>query len=308
LKNLVRPVRIYRARPAIVGRSFYDLSANIQPKALAIAGNPAVILVDDEPYQRQIISEFLARHGLRPTAVGTAGELKRLAQQSMPDVVLLDVHLGEAENGFDLARWLRARSSRIGIIMLTAAGETLDRVLGLESGADDYVTKPFEPAELLARVRAQLRRARDTMPPPSRQTQVRVGAAMLDLERRILILRDGSEDELAASEFDLLKIFIENPNRTLARDWLLEATSHREAEPSTERSTTGSCACAARSNMIQASRRRSALFVGLAIASYRHPTDPANGTQGASGPGGGRHVCPQGRPGRGWCAPPLASR
>jgi len=191
---------------------------------------PTIVVVDDEAYQRQVIVEFLGRNGLRPTALASGAELKRLAQQSMPHVVLLDVYLGEAENGFDLARWMRARSSRVGIIMLTAAGEVIDRVVGLESGADDYVTKPFEPAELLARVRAQLRRAHDSAPPPLRRSQVRVGAVLLDLDRRILILADGSEDQLAASEFDLLKLFVENPNRTLARDWLLETTAHREAE------------------------------------------------------------------------------
>lgn len=93
--------------------------------------SPTIVVVDDEPYQRQVVTEFLARNGLRPTALGAAAELKRLAQHAMPDVVLLDVNLGEAENGFDLARWLRARSARVGIIMLTAAGETVDRVVGL---------------------------------------------------------------------------------------------------------------------------------------------------------------------------------
>ena len=195
-----------------------------------MARAPAIVVVDDEAYQRQILVEFLARNGLQPAALSSGAELKQFAQRSMPDLVLLDVHLGEAENGFDLARWLRARSARVGIIMLTVASDMVDRVIGLESGADDYVTKPFEPAELLARVRAQLRRAHNSAPPPPRQTQVRVGAVMLDLERRVLILADGGEDELAASEFDLLKLFVENPNRTLARDWLLEATAHREAE------------------------------------------------------------------------------
>src|SRR5690348_7685649 len=174
-----------------------------------MARAPAIAVVEDDAYQRQIIVGFLTRNGLRPTALGSGGELKRLVEHSMPDVVLLDVHLGEAENGFDLARWVRARSARVGIIMLTAAGDTVDRVVGLESGADDYVAKPFEPAELLARVRAQLRRSYDATPPSPRQRQVRLGAVMLDLERHLLILADGSEDQLAASEFDLLKLFIE---------------------------------------------------------------------------------------------------
>jgi two-component system phosphate regulon response regulator OmpR len=191
---------------------------------------PAIVVVEDEAYQRQLIAEFLARNGLRPTVLASGAELKRLAQQAVPDVALLDVNLGDAENGFDLARWLRARSARIGIIMLTAAGETVDRVLGLESGADDYVTKPFEPAELLARVRAQLRRARTDARPAPQRREVRIGTAMLDLARHVLVLADGTEDPLAASEFDLLKLFADNPNRALARDWLLEATSHREAD------------------------------------------------------------------------------
>jgi len=102
--------------------------------------------------------------------------------------------------------------------------------VGLESGADDYIAKPFEPRELLARVRAVLRRAGDTAPPPSELGQRRIGTAMLDLERHVLILADGTEDQLAASEYDLLKLLVENPNRPLTREWLLEATSHREAE------------------------------------------------------------------------------
>jgi DNA-binding response OmpR family regulator len=195
-----------------------------------MAQPPAIVVVDDDAYQRRVLVDFLAHNGLRPTALASGAELKRLAQHSMPDLAVLDVHLGEAENGFDLARWLRVRSARIGIIMLTAAGDTVDRVVGLESGADDYVVKPFEPAELLARVRAQLRRAQQAGAPAPLLSQVRIGVAILDLERHVLILADGSEDELAASEFALLKVFVENPNRTLARDWLLETAANREAD------------------------------------------------------------------------------
>ena len=156
--------------------------------------------------------------------------LKRLVQQFMPDLVLLDVDLNEAEDGFALARWLRARSARVGIIMLTASGDTIDRVVGLESGADDYIAKPFEPRELAARVKAVLRRSGDSVPPGPRVTQARVGAAMLDLQRHVLILADGTESTLTASEFDLLRLFVENPNRPLTRDWLLESIAHRETE------------------------------------------------------------------------------
>jgi two-component system phosphate regulon response regulator OmpR len=193
--------------------------------------NPAkIVLVEDEAFQRQVIAECLAQHGLRPTTFASGAELKRLAQHAMPDVALLDVHLNEAEDGFALARWLRSRSARVGILMLTAAGDVIDRVVGLESGADDYVAKPFEPRELVARVKALLRRATAAAPPPPRLTEVRVGVAMLDLQRRTLTLADGSSDSLSASEFELLRLFVENPNRPLTRDWLLETIAHREAE------------------------------------------------------------------------------
>nr|WP_294545554.1 response regulator transcription factor [uncultured Rhodopila sp.] len=188
-----------------------------------------IVLVEDEPFQRQAIAECLAQHGLRPTTFASGAELKRLAQHAMPDVALLDVHLNEAEDGFALARWLRSRSARVGILMLTASGDVIDRVVGLESGADDYVAKPFEPRELVARVKALLRRT-TAAPPPPRLTEVRVGAAMLDLQRRTLTLAGGSPDSLSASEFELLRLFVENPNRPLTRDWLLETIAHREAE------------------------------------------------------------------------------
>jgi DNA-binding response OmpR family regulator len=99
-----------------------------------VTGSAKIVLVEDEAFQREVIAECLAQHGLRPTALSSGAELKRLAQYSMPDIALLDVHLNEPEDGFALARWLRSRSARIGILMLTVAGDTIDRVAGLESG------------------------------------------------------------------------------------------------------------------------------------------------------------------------------
>jgi two-component system phosphate regulon response regulator OmpR len=195
-----------------------------------MTGPAKIVLVEDEAFQRRVIAECLAQHGLRLTTLVSGAELKRLAQHAMPDVALLDVYLNEPEDGFALARWLRSRSARIGILMLTAAGDTIDRVVGLESGADDYVAKPFEPRELVARVKALLRRAGPAMPPPPRLTEVRVGTAMLDLHRRLLAFADGTEASLSASEFELLRLFVENPNRPLTRDWLLETIAHRGAE------------------------------------------------------------------------------
>ena len=195
-----------------------------------MTGSAKIILVEDDAFQRQVIAECLAQHGLGAAPLSSGAEMKQLAQRAMPDLALLDVHLGEPEDGFALARWLRSRSASVGIIMLTAASDTIDRVVGLESGADDYVAKPFEPRELVARVKSLLRRAGPTAPPPPRLTEVRVGASMLDMQRRILVLADGATSSLSASEFDLLRLLVENPNRPLTRDWLLETIAHRDPE------------------------------------------------------------------------------
>ena len=188
---------------------------------------PHIVVVEDEPVQRQMLADYLARHNFRISGLADGAALRRLVERELPALVMLDVGL-PGEDGFALARWLRERSGRIGIIMVTAAGDTVDRVVGLESGADDYIAKPFEPRELLARVKSVLRRATGA---PAEGPRVRIGRRILDLERRVLIdPADGNAERLAASEFDLLKVFAENPNRPLMRDWLLEVTAHRDMD------------------------------------------------------------------------------
>jgi DNA-binding response OmpR family regulator len=188
---------------------------------------PHIVVVEDEAVQRQMLAEYLTRQNFRVSALGDGTALRRLVLGELPALVMLDVGL-PGEDGFALARWLREKSRRVGIIMVTAAADTVDRVVGLESGADDYIAKPFEPRELLARVKSVLRRAAGA---PAEGPRVRIGRRLLDLQRRVLVdPDDGSEERLAASEFDLLKIFAENPNRPLMRDWLLEVTAHREAD------------------------------------------------------------------------------
>ncbi len=191
---------------------------------------PSVLLVEDDAFQRKAAEAYLMNHDLKVIGVENGAQLRRQVSRAMPDLVLLDVQLPGPEDGFALARWLRENSAKVGIIMLTAAGDSVDKVLGLESGADDYVAKPYEPRELLARCKSVLRRssAKNT---PSRLERVRMGGHMLDLTKREL--RDGEQNEVAvtAGEFDILKIFAENPNRPLSRDWLLETTSHRSRDP-----------------------------------------------------------------------------
>jgi two-component system phosphate regulon response regulator OmpR len=188
---------------------------------------PHIVVVEDEPVQRQMLTDYLAQQNFRVSALGDGAALRRLLERELPALVMLDVGL-PGEDGFALARWLRERSGRVGIIMVTAASDTVDRVVGLETGADDYIAKPFEPRELLARVKSVLRRAAAV---PAAGPRVRIGRRVFDLERRVLIdPADDNEERLTASEFDLLKIFAENPNRPLMRDWLLEVTAHREAD------------------------------------------------------------------------------
>jgi two-component system phosphate regulon response regulator OmpR len=162
-------------------------------------------------------------------------------ERDLPDLILLDVRL-PGEDGLTLARYLRERYD-VGIIMVTASGDVVDRVVGLEVGADDYVAKPFEPRELLARVRSVMRRmqakpqgaaeskaeAADAAPPaPSRRQ--RVGRCELDVEARRLF-EGGEEVALTAMEFELLRVFLANPERVLSRDQLLMRTRNREWEP-----------------------------------------------------------------------------
>jgi DNA-binding response OmpR family regulator len=191
---------------------------------------PSVLLVEDDAFQRKAAETYLANHDLRVIAVENGAQMRRQVSRAMPDLVLLDVQLPGQEDGFALARWLRESSTRVGIIMLTAAGDSVDKVLGLESGADDYVAKPYEPRELLARCKSVLRRSANKST-PSRLERVRMGRHVLDLSRRALHDNSGKDVAVTAGEFDILKIFAENPNRPLSRDWLLETTSHRARDP-----------------------------------------------------------------------------
>ena len=187
-----------------------------------------IVVVEDEPAQRQLLLDYLTRQGFRVSGFESGVGLRRMIERELPALVLLDIGL-PGEDGFAIARWLREKSGKVCIIMVTAAGDTIDRVVGLETGADDYIPKPFDPRELLARIKSVLRRAGGAASMTA-GPRVRMGRRVLDLEKRVLVDGDGAEETLAASEFDLLKLFAENPNRPLARDWPLETVGHREME------------------------------------------------------------------------------
>jgi two-component system phosphate regulon response regulator OmpR len=156
-----------------------------------------------------------------------------LAEQPA-DLVILDISM-PGEDGLSLARFLRANTD-VGIVMLTAAGEVVDRVVGLEIGADDYIAKPVDLRELLARIRAVLRRRRAapaerTGAEPASAAMVQIGACQLDLEAHRLYDADGQEVPITSMEFDLLKAFVEHPNRVLSRDQLLDLAHNKDWEP-----------------------------------------------------------------------------
>jgi DNA-binding response OmpR family regulator len=193
-----------------------------------------VIVVDDEPDLREMVAEYLGKYGYVVAAAADGRELDAHMEGGPPDLLILDVNL-PGEDGFAIARRVRAISS-VPILMLTVEGDTVDRVVGLELGADDYVPKPFDLRELRARIQSVLRRtgrARDPPPHqvPSSGERVRFGDLLLDLEAHRLLQPDGTDLEITAMEFDLLAAFARNPNRVLSRDRLLDLAHNRDSEP-----------------------------------------------------------------------------
>lgn len=186
-----------------------------------------ILVVDDDGETRQLIAKFLRQNGYRVTAVRDGREMMEAVRTAPVNLVILDVMLPGA-SGLDLCRELRKTSS-IPIVMVSAKGEETDRVVGLEVGADDYLPKPFTPRELLARVRAVLRRALASPnlggQPPGRL--VRFAGWTLDLLRRELTSPEGIAVDLSTGEYDLLLAFIEHPQRVLTRDQLLDLAKNR---------------------------------------------------------------------------------
>jgi DNA-binding response OmpR family regulator len=190
-----------------------------------------IIVVDDEPALRDMVAEYLSNHGFEVHTADSGKALDERLSQGQADLVLLDVSLGP-DDGFAIARRLRASKPDLPIIMLTAMGEIIDRVVGLELGADDYITKPFDLRELRARIRTVLRRAAPAKPEVSDGRElVSFGIKSLDLSKRCLVDADGREEKLTAMEFDLLRAFAQHPNRVLSRDQLLELAHQRGMDP-----------------------------------------------------------------------------
>jgi len=188
-----------------------------------------ILIVDDDAEIRSLLREYLERSGMRAQAVADGRGMRAALEAGGFDLVILDLML-PGEDGLTLCRDLRARSN-LPVIMLTARGEETDRIVGLEMGADDYVPKPFNPRELLARIKAVLRRAQAPAPPATAAQRLRFAGWTLDLTHRQLTSPDGVVVALSGGEYSLLKVFLEHPNRVLSRDQLLDLTHGRESTP-----------------------------------------------------------------------------
>lgn len=197
---------------------------------------PILLVVDDETELLSVLNEYFSHQGFRVLTAADASTARAAVLAEEPQVAVLDVHM-PGEDGLSLARWLRVQYPGVGIVMLSTAAETVDRIVGLEIGADDYVAKPFELRELLARVKGLLRRVQQATPPAAVATSdatasptpngVAFGTCTLDVDRRRLFDARGVEVELTASELDLMLLFARNPGRPLNRDQIMERAHNR---------------------------------------------------------------------------------
>jgi DNA-binding response OmpR family regulator len=195
----------------------------VSPKA-------TILVVDDEPDVRDVLNEYFAAHGYAVIGAENAGAAKSLAAQHAIDLALIDIHM-PGEDGLSLARHLRERYAKVAIIMLTSAATVVDRIVGLEMGADDYVPKPFDPRELAARVKSVLRRTSSANRADIGAARVRIGRCVLDVGAHRLIDERGGDVPMSPLEFDLLKALAEHPNRPLSRERILNLNRQRDWDP-----------------------------------------------------------------------------
>jgi len=196
-----------------------------------MSDNGHILVVDDQKEICDVVQEYLTGEGYRVSTAHDGTGMRRVLGQHHIDLVILDLML-PGEDGLTLARSLRNESA-IGIIILTGRGETVDRIIGLEMGADDYLPKPFHLRELLARVKSVLRRVQSRVGEPGQpvRTNARFAGWSLDLSSRELLSPAGQQVRLTTGEFDLLAAFVNNPNQVLSRDRLLDLARNREAGP-----------------------------------------------------------------------------
>ena len=191
----------------------------------------SILIVDDDLEIRRLLADYLARNGFAALAARDGREMWQMLERHVVDLVVLDLMLPDTD-GLTLCRDLRAKGN-LPVLMLTARGEETDRIVGIEMGADDYLVKPFNPRELLARIKSILRRTR-SLPPNLRPEPTRClsfSGWCLDTATRLLTSPDGVATPLSGGEYRLLRILLDHPNRVLNRDQLTEMIQGREAEP-----------------------------------------------------------------------------
>lgn len=193
-----------------------------------VGAKTQVLVVDDDASLRELLQDYLQREGFKVSGVAEGVAMFDWLSETEPDIIILDLML-PGDDGLTLARRLR-QQTQVPIIMLSARGDEIDRIIGLEVGADDYLAKPFNPRELLARIRAVLRRPAPQSGNGSAAAQISFGPYRLELASRRLTC-DGGSVTLTGSEFDLLRIFAEHPNRVLDRDRLLDLLKGYERNP-----------------------------------------------------------------------------
>jgi DNA-binding response OmpR family regulator len=198
-------------------------TASATPKA-------TILVVDDEHDVREVLEEYFVAHGYAVVAAESAAAAKAIAAERSIDLALVDIHM-PGEDGLSLARHLRERYATIAIIMLTSAATVVDRIVGLEMGSDDYVPKPFDPRELMARVKSVLRRTSSARRAELGASRVRIGRCVLDIAARRLVDEKGAEVAMSPLEFDLLKALAEHPNRALSRERILNLNQQRDWDP-----------------------------------------------------------------------------
>lgn len=188
-----------------------------------------IAVVEDDDEIRRLVVGLLSREGYRVEEAQSGADLDAILARTLPELVILDLML-PGEDGLSICRRLRGHGGAVPILMLTAKSDAIDRVVGLEMGADDYLTKPFNPRELVARVRAILRRARG-MGEAAVSRRYAFEGLVIDLDARSLADRDGEAVALTSAEFDLLACFVQRPRRVLTREQLLDWTRGRDATP-----------------------------------------------------------------------------
>jgi two-component system phosphate regulon response regulator OmpR len=191
--------------------------------------NATILVVDDEPDVREVLHDYFVAHGYVVVGAQSAEAAKAEAARQPIDLALVDIHM-PGEDGLALARHLRERYAKIAIIMLTSASTVVDRIVGLEMGADDYVPKPFDPRELEARVKSVLRRTSYASRADIGASRIRMGRCILDLGAHRLTDENGGEVAMSPLEYDLLKAFAEHPNRALSRERILNL-NRRDWDP-----------------------------------------------------------------------------